>query len=124
MRIVPGVRFAIFTLAVTGLSWSARPVAATDMSTVTGEVIDMACYLPHPATGQGAGHKKCAEMCVKKGLPMGLLTDDKQVFLLLEDHDNPKPYASLKEKAATTVTVEGEKVSQGGTQGLVVEAVK
>jgi hypothetical protein len=63
-------------------------------------------------------------MCVKKGLPMGLLTDDKQVFLLLEDHDNPKPYASLKEKAATTVTVEGEKVSQGGTQGLVVEAVK
>jgi hypothetical protein len=123
MRLGSGVRYALVTLAVTGF-WSTRPVAATDMSTVTGEVIDMACYLPHPATGAGPGHKKCAETCVKKGLPMGLLTDDKQVFLLLEDHDNPKPYASLKEKAATKVTVEGEKVSQGGTQGLVVETVK
>ena len=55
---------------------------------------------------------------------MGLLTDDKQVFLLLEDHENPKAYAALKDKAAQSVTVEGTKVSGGGTQGFVVEAVK
>ena len=98
--------------------------AAVAADTVTGEVVDLACYLAHPDTGKGAGHRKCADTCVKKGLPMGLLTDDKQVYLLLEDHDNPKAYAQLKEKAAEKVTVEGEKVSQGGTQGLVVEAVK
>jgi hypothetical protein len=101
---------------------SRTPAAAMD--TVTGEVVDLACYLPHPETSHGAGHRKCAETCVKKGLPAGLLTEDQQVYLLLENHDNPKPYAQMKEKAAQTITVEGTKVTRGGIQALVVESVK
>ena len=104
------------------LAWAVAPARAAD--TMTGEVVDLACYMPHPQSGAGAGHRKCAETCAKKGLPMGLLTSDKQVYLLLEDHENPKPYAALKDKAAEKVTVEGEKVSQGGVQGLVVESLK
>jgi hypothetical protein len=98
------------------------PVSAAD--TLSGEVVDLACYLPHPDTGKGAGHRKCAETCVKKGLPMGLVTDDKQVYLILEDHENPKPYAALKDKAAQRVTVQGDKVTQGGVQGLVIQSVQ
>jgi hypothetical protein len=113
----------IWLLAAAGmLAWAVMPAAAAE--TISGEVIDLACYMPHPQSGQGAAHRKCAETCVKKGLPMGLLTSDKQVYLLLEDHENPKPYAQLKDKAAEKVTVEGEKVSQGGVQGLVVESLK
>lgn len=104
------------------LCWGHGPAAAAD--TFTGEIVDLACYLPHPATGKGASHKKCAETCLKKGLPMGLLTDDNQVYVIVEDHDNPKPYAALKDKAAQRVTIEGDKVSQGGTQGIVVQGVK
>ena len=104
------------------LGWSVTPARAAD--TVTGEIVDLACYMPHPQSGAGAGHRKCAETCAKKGLPMGLLTSDKQVYLLLEDHENPKPYAQLKDKAAEKVTIEGDKVSQGGVQGLVVESLK
>ncbi len=107
---------------VAALLASAQAVTAAD--TVTGEIVDMACYIPHPEMGQGAGHRTCAAVCLKKGLPMGLLTDDKQLLLLLEDHDNTKPYAQLKEKAAEKVTVEGERVTRGGVQALVVEAVK
>jgi hypothetical protein len=92
--------------------------------TVTGEVIDMSCYLGHGETGHGASHKKCAETCAKKGLPMGLLTDDKQVFVLLEDHDNPKAYATAIGEAAQTITIDGRKVTQGGVNGLLVEDVK
>lgn len=91
---------------------------------VTGEVIDMSCYLAHPNTSTGNSHRKCAETCAKKGLPMGLLTEDKQVYLLLEDHENPKVYATALENAAKTITVEGRKVSQGGVNGIVVESVK
>ena len=91
---------------------------------ITGEVVDMSCYLHHPETSTGAGHKKCAETCAKKGLPMGLLTSDKQVYLLLEDHDNPKAYATALGKAAQQATVEGDKVSIGGVQGIVVEAAE
>jgi hypothetical protein len=97
---------------------------AWSADTITGEIVDMACYVPHPETSKGAGHRKCADTCLKKGMPMGLVTEDKQVFLILEDHDNPKPYAALKEKAAQTVTIEGEKVNNGGVQGFVVGDLK
>lgn len=122
MRIRRSSRLAVIALAAAWLALGALPLHAAD--TVTGEVVDMACYIPHPDTGRGNSHRKCAETCVKKGLPMGLLTADKQLYLLLENHDNPKPYDELKQKAAQTVTVEGNKVAQGGVQGLVVEAVK
>lgn len=101
-----------------------RPVAAAD--TLTGEVVDLSCYMGHDdhERMRGPGHRKCADTCLKKGLAMGLVTEDKQVYIVLEDHDNPKPYAAMKEKAAETITVEGNKVSIGGSQGIVVEAIK
>jgi len=101
----------------------AIPVARA-ADTVSGEVIDLSCYLHHPETSKGPSHKKCAETCAKKGLPMGILTDDKQVFVLLEDHEKPDGYAKAIQGAATTVTVEGTKVTQGGMNGIVVESVK
>jgi hypothetical protein len=99
---------------------------ARAMDSVKGEIVDLACYMghPNPEKMRGPSHRKCADMCLKKGMPIGLVTDDKQVYLLLEDHDNPNPYQALKEKAAETVTVEGNKVSVGGSQGFVVEVLK
>ena len=38
--------------------------------TVTGEVLDMACYIDHGATG--AKHAECAKTCIESGLPVGL----------------------------------------------------
>jgi hypothetical protein len=111
----------ILMVAVAALAASVVPARADSLS---GEVVDLACYMVHPQSGQGASHKKCAQMCAKKGMPLGLLTDDKQVYLLLEDHENEKPFADVKAKAGEKVTVEGDKVSQGGLQGLVVESVK
>ena len=122
MRWIATVLAAGGMLLVVGRA--SAPAAEAGLETLTGEVVDMACYVPHPATSRGNGHRKCADTCLKKGMPMGLVTADKQVYLLLENHDNPKPYAQLKEKAAETVTVEGTKASEGGVQGFVVEALK
>jgi hypothetical protein len=98
--------------------------AAASAENVTGEVVDLSCYLHQPATSHGATHRKCAETCAKKGLPMGLLMADGSVVLLLEDHGNPKAYADAIAKAADTITVDGDKVTQGGMTGVVVEEVK
>jgi hypothetical protein len=98
--------------------------SSASAETVTGEVIDLSCYLHHPDTSRGSTHRKCAETCAKKGLPMGILAEDGTVVLLLEDHGNPKAYADAIGKAAQTITVEGEKVTQGGMTGVVVGAVK
>ena len=96
--------------------------AARAADTVSGEVVDLACYLHNPSM-HGSSHRKCAEMCAKKGIPMGLLTADGAVLVLLEDHDSPKPYAEALAKAAQTITVDGDKVTQGGLNGIIVEAV-
>jgi hypothetical protein len=90
---------------------------------VSGEVVDLSCYLGHPNTSTGSGHRKCAETCAKKGLPMGLLTAEKEVYLLLEDHDNPKAYAAALAKAAQQTTVEGRTVNLGGVRGIIVDAL-
>jgi hypothetical protein len=115
-------RMRLTTVAAVVLAAGVLPVRADD--SITGEVVDLSCYLHHPETSKGASHKKCAETCAKKGLPMGILTEDSQVFLLLEDHDNPKGYATALEGVAKTITVEGKKVTQGGMNGIVVESVK
>jgi hypothetical protein len=106
---------------VAAVVMAASAVVATAGDKVTGEVVDLSCYLHHPDTSTGTSHRKCAETCAKKGLPMGLLTSDKQVYLLLEDHENPKAYAAALAKAAQQATVEGDKVNVGGVQAIVVE---
>lgn len=117
MRIHRFMRLLIVTMGV-------LVAASAGADTLTGEVIDLSCYLHHPATSHGSTHRKCAETCAKKGLPMGLLGEDGSVVLLIEDHANPKAYADAIAKAADTITVDGEKVTQGGLTGVVVEAVK
>ena len=83
--------------------------SGTEM-TVTGEVLDMACYLDHGASGEK--HADCAKMCISSGLPVGLKTADGTVYLLIGQH---KPANDmLADSAAKTVTVKGKFVSRDG----------
>jgi hypothetical protein len=90
--------------------------------TIRGEVVDMSCYIGHSA--RGAAHKQCAETCLKKGLPMGILTGDGKLYLLLEDHSKADVYQSLKNKAVQTVAATGKVVTKDGIKGIVVTAVQ
>lgn len=86
--------------------------------TVQGEIVDMACYMSHD--GKGEKHKKCAEMCIKGGSPIGLLTENGKVYLLVEDHANQQPYLSLRELAAEQARTTGAYRNKGGVQAIVV----
>jgi len=56
--------------------------------TLTGEVLDLYCYMGHPSTAVGAEHMKCAQACIKKGMPVGFVTADGTVYLIVgKDHD-------------------------------------
>lgn len=89
--------------------------------TVKGEVIDMACYLDHNATG--SKHADCAKTCVTSGLPVGLKGEDGKTYLLIGEH---KPAnAMLAQYAAKTITVRGKAVSRDGINMIEnVEVVK
>ncbi len=96
-----------------------------EQTSLTGEVIDAACYLAHGRKGAGPGHRRCADECInKKNLPIGLLTPDDKVVLLVPDHGNEAPYEELKKHASETVTVEGKRVERGGLPAVIVSAVK
>ena len=90
--------------------------------TVQGEILDSACYFSHEA--RGAEHIDCASKCVQKGIPMALVDSKGDLYLLNEDHDNPKAYAQAKAMAAKTVTVTGNLVQNKNWKVLFVESVK
>jgi hypothetical protein len=94
---------------MSGGKMTAAPKSGSDL-TVTGEVLDMACYLDHGASGEK--HAGCAETCISSGLPVGLKSADGTVYLLIGEH---KPAnAELAKYAAKTVTVKGKFVNRDG----------
>ncbi len=109
--------FAPIALAL-GLLFHASPTLAQEDITVSGEVLDMTCYL-HKGS-KGRRHRACAEMCAEKGLPIGILTDDEEVYLLIEDHDGPEPYAAAVKLAGKKVSIRGKKYTKGNVTGIMV----
>ena len=78
--------------------------------TVTGEVVDMVCYIDEGASG--AEHADCAQTCIKMGLPVGIKTSDGKTYLLVGEH---KPMNDqLAPLAAKIITVKGKAVSRDG----------
>jgi hypothetical protein len=90
--------------------------------TVKGEIVDLACYLSKGSKGRR--HKTCAQLCAKKGLPIGVLSDGGDVYLLIEDHDNPAPYESAKGLAGEEAEVTGKKFTKGGIQSILISGAK
>lgn len=121
-----GAAFALATHAA-DMPMAGEKMGTMDMAksgstiTVTGEVLDMACYLDHGAHGDG--HAACAEKCIASGLPVGLKSADGMVYLLIGEH---KPAnADLAQYAAKTVTVKGKFVNRDGINLLEnIEIVK
>jgi hypothetical protein len=86
---------------------------ASGSTEITGEVVDMMCYVDHNAKGDK--HAGCAEKCIKNGGPVGILSDGK-AYLVVGEH---KPINDeLAPLAAKTVTLKGKLVSNGGVSML------
>lgn len=96
--------------------------AAPKSLTLTGEIVDMGCYMAEGAKGEA--HKGCASMCISSGMPMGLLTGDGKLYLLTLNHDKADPYNSAKKMAAEQVTVTGMMSERNGMKSLSVDDVK
>lgn len=76
--------------------WSVTTVAAAvdgkalpgKVTTLTGEIIDLSCYLQ--IGKHGAKHRDCGQKCLRNGQPIGLLTKDGSVYLLMEEEHDPR----------------------------------
>ena len=92
--------------------------AAGETTKITGEVLDMACYIDHGATGEK--HADCAKKCITSGLPVGLKADDGKTYLLIGEHMPLNK--ELAEYTAKKITVEGKVTSRDGIN-LIENAV-
>src|SRR5215470_18860246 len=97
-KVPVSARLAVVAVAILAVSLVRPNLArAQDDVTVSGEVVDMSCYLSKGS--KGSQHKACAQLCAKKGVPIGILTDSGDLYLLIDDHNNPDPYDALKKLA-------------------------
>jgi hypothetical protein len=113
---------AVILLAGVVTTGLARAAEAQDEIQASGEVVDLTCYLSKGS--KGARHRTCAQLCAKKGLPLGLLTDSGDLFLLIEDHDNPDPYESVKKRAGDQTEVTGKRYEKAGMVSIMVTGSK
>jgi len=99
---------------------------------VTGELIDMGCYISRGLRGNL--HKECATRCVNAGVPMGVITADSTVYALSQDHDramdpktfagSPDPYFQLRTMVASQVEIIGFSWERKGVKYLEVKYAK
>jgi len=109
-------------------TWSVTTVAAAvdgkplpgKVVTLTGEIVDYSCYLQ--VGKHGAKHKDCGVKCLKNGQPIGLLTADGKLYLLMEEEHDPRRdglttfrqaaidnFANIVELSGTLSEVEGQR---------------
>ena len=113
---------AIVMACVLGLgSGAAVRSAETADVTLSGEVVDLHCYLTRGASG--AEHAGCGNACLARGVTAGFLADDGRVFVLL----GGRPF-SVKDQiaglAGEKVTLTGTPVERGGMRALQLKTVE
>lgn len=113
--------------------WSTTTVASSIMgkpvegktATVVGEIIDMSCYLQ--VGKHGDKHRECGQKCVRNGQPVGLLTEEGSVYLLIDEEHDPRRDGLTEfrkqaiEHMAHVVTVHGTLTEVDGHKALYVQ---
>src|SRR5262245_31508854 len=115
----------LISASVTALlmKWSERrhAVAGAQEIVVTGEVLDMTCYIASNLSGPD--HAKCARICIRSGEPAGLKAQDGKVYLLTGEPGH-SVNAELAEYAAQVVTIKGKQTVRDGFAQLQVEEIR
>ena len=94
------------------------------MTTVTGEIIDLSCYLQ--VGKHGGKHRDCGQKCLRNGQPIGLLAKDGTVYLLMEEEHDPRRdgLTNFRQAAidnmAYVMEVTGTSSEVGGQKALFV----
>jgi hypothetical protein len=91
-------------------------------ATITGEVVDLWCYLE--GGDRGPAKKQCATVCAKAGNPIGLLDAKGNLYVTAGLKDHQPAQVLLLDKMSEEVTVSGTLVKKGGLQMIYIDSVK
>jgi hypothetical protein len=113
----------VVSALIVAVSFLALPARAADAVSVTGEIVDSACYIKMGAKGES--HRDCAQKCADAGIPLALVEDGSgKVIWLASEKDMETPNQKLREFAAKKVTITGTYAERGGAKILLVASIK
>lgn len=126
------MRFLKTTAAVAALllsGFAAQAAQQPQRVTVTGEIMDTWCYysgvMGGPEAVVGSAHHTCAVWCAAGGIPIGMLTESGEVYLVLEVEG-----VGTADAANTVLDIQSDKITadallyeRDGFKYLVVEKV-
>lgn len=106
----------------------AAPAMAADAPKrvkVTGEVIDSWCYLSEIMFALGSAHHRCAVWCARGGVPVGILGDDGEVYIVLMMEDDPNVIGNLGIMKVQTdeLVVEGDLYERDSVKYLAIDTI-
>ena len=108
--IVVVASFATAPLALAHDEHGKDKLDAAAEKTVTGEIVDMMCYVDHNAVGADHG-QSCGSKCIKNGGPVGII-DNGKAYLVVGEH---KPMNDeLADSCGKTITLKGKLAERGG----------
>ena len=96
--------------------------SAPQEEVLTGEVVDVFCYLSHAEDGLGAGHAECAQKCIKKGLPVAIKVGNQLYLASMAGHEPANEV--LAGHAGQEVTVHGEIMERDGQQFIAISHIE
>ena len=119
-------RSAWATVAAAAALWvTAAQAAAPQRIEVTGEVIDSWCYITEIMYPEGTAHHQCALWCAAGGIPVGILGDDGEVYLVLKMGDDTTSVANptVLDIQSHRVRVDGDLYLRDGMKYLLVDRI-
>ena|SRR5436309_438690 len=125
-RIAQLAAAVLISVTVTALvvKWSEHrqsSVVSAQEILVTGEVLDMTCYIASNLSGPD--HAECARVCIRSGEPAGIKTRDGKVYFLTGEPGR-SVNAELADYAAQIVTIKGRQTVRDGFMQLQVEEIR
>ena len=123
-----GLLAGIVSLGLASTSLTHATTAAKSVE-IKGEVIDTWCFFSGVMGGEdavvGTAHHTCALWCAAGGIPVGVLTEDGDVYMVLkyEGEDIMEPSDNIMEVQSDTITAKGLHYVRDGVNYLVVEKV-
>ena len=117
----------VAALALAALLSSAA--AAQQKVSVTGEMLDTWCYLSGvmggPEATVGSAHHTCAMWCAAAGIPVGLLTDDGTLYMVLklEGAGTAGGGENILRIQSKRITADGIHYKRDGQNYLIIDKV-
>jgi len=96
-------------------------------TTVVGEVVDFSCYLQLGKHGEA--HRDCGQKCVQNNQPIGLLSRDRTLYMVMPEEHHPRRDGGMDAKTfgadhmGHIIEVNGTEASVNGYHAIYVQGL-